>query len=237
MRDAALIAINRRGEFLPAQSGFAFMIGLNAGLAATRYESSPSSILSRRATMSTFILLTRLGDGAARSLSQRHALERAVKAAVADACPDTEWLASFAVSGAYDYLDIFDAPDAETAMEISTLVKTIAGGVTDTWVATDWKSYKKTVLRISEEAGDDDRDGACRAQDAAVPEAAVRFADLPEGAISAIAALRPSESELETAWSLIRGGGDVGMLADSSKTAVIYGIIAQYLPHAARGMA
>lgn len=183
--------------------------------------------------MALFILLTRLGEHPARPIEDRGLLERSVKSAVAETCGNVTWMASFAVSGPYDYLDIFDAPDTATAMAVATVVKTIAGGTTDTWMATDWKTYKDMLTTIARRGVNGiaaaARNGAGPSTKGILDGGRLKFGDLPPSVISAIAALRPTETELDNAWSIIRGEGDPNLLAKPSKTSAIYWIIAQEL--------
>jgi uncharacterized protein with GYD domain len=38
-------------------------------------------------------------------------------------CPTVKWLANYAVLGPCDYLDIFEAPDADTATKVALIVR------------------------------------------------------------------------------------------------------------------
>ena len=55
------------------------------------------------------------------------------------------WRANYAVLGPYDYLDIFEAPDIEAAMKVSTLVRTFGHTHTEVWAATEWQRFKEIV--------------------------------------------------------------------------------------------
>jgi uncharacterized protein with GYD domain len=95
--------------------------------------------------MQTFILLTRLSPVA---VQQPHALER-VEAETMEQirahCPGIEWLNNYAVFGPYDYVDIFEAPDIETAAKVSTLVRIYGGAETELWSAVEWPRFKEIV--------------------------------------------------------------------------------------------
>ena len=95
--------------------------------------------------MSKFVMLTRLTHGALKSPHSLESLEKQVMERIRAICPQTEWLASYAVLGPYDYIDVFEAPDNETATKISALVRTFGHAHTEIWPATDWTRYKDMI--------------------------------------------------------------------------------------------
>jgi uncharacterized protein with GYD domain len=58
-------------------------------------------------------------------------------------CPQVKWIANYAVLGPYDYLDIFEAPDSDTATKVSLIVRSVGHATTETWVATPWDGFAK----------------------------------------------------------------------------------------------
>lgn len=95
--------------------------------------------------MATFIMLTRLTHGALTSPSSLENLEREVMERMRAECPEVEWQHSYAVLGPYDYLDIFQAPDIETATKVATIVRTFGHANTEIWAATEWEKFKTLV--------------------------------------------------------------------------------------------
>ena len=92
--------------------------------------------------MPTFIMLTRLSPEAMKSPKSLEELEHEVMNHVRSQCPGVEWAHNFAVLGAYDYLDIFHAPDTETAFKLSALIRTFGHAYTEVWPATEWARFK-----------------------------------------------------------------------------------------------
>ncbi|GAB4259192.1 MAG: hypothetical protein Kow0092_07270 [Deferrisomatales bacterium] len=95
--------------------------------------------------MPTFVMLTRLSPEAARSPSGLEKLEREAMARVRAECPQVEWLLDLAVMGPCDYLDVFRAPDLETAMKVAVIIRTFGHAQTEVWAATEWDRFKELI--------------------------------------------------------------------------------------------
>jgi uncharacterized protein with GYD domain len=92
--------------------------------------------------MSTFIMLTKLASGVSRTASNLEQLERSAVDHVREQCPSVRWLHSYAVLGRPDYVDIFAAPDIETAMKVSAIVRTFGAADTEIWPAVEWDQFR-----------------------------------------------------------------------------------------------
>jgi uncharacterized protein with GYD domain len=94
-------------------------------------------------------MLTRLSPDAARSPAALEQLERQAMDRVRQKCPEVEWISSYAILGPCDYLDVFRAPDIETAARVSTLIRTFGHAQTEIWTATEWDRFKEVVRTLS----------------------------------------------------------------------------------------
>lgn len=103
--------------------------------------------------MSTFILLTRLSPDAVTSPHAVGVLEGRATRAVEIECPDVEWVASYAILGPHDYLDVFRAPDVATAAKVAALVRIAGHATTEVWPATEWQRFKQMVAALPDDVG------------------------------------------------------------------------------------
>lgn len=98
--------------------------------------------------MTTFIMLTRLSAEAANSPQSLEDLEKQVMKKIRQECPGIKWLHSYAILGPYDYLDVFEAPDIETATKASTLVRVYGHAKAEVWAATEWSRFKELMREM-----------------------------------------------------------------------------------------
>jgi len=91
--------------------------------------------------MATYVMLTKLSPEALSRPDSVEELNRQVEERIQKECPDVKWSANYAVLGPYDYLDVFEAPDADTATKVSLLVRSFGHATTETWLATPWDRF------------------------------------------------------------------------------------------------
>ncbi|MBI5439805.1 MAG: GYD domain-containing protein [Deltaproteobacteria bacterium] len=103
--------------------------------------------------METFVMVTRLSPDAVESPEKIEELEAQVMERIRSECPQIKWTQNLTLLGPWDYLDTFEAPDVETAMKASTLVRTYGHAHTEVWPATEWKHYKKLVHELPKGKG------------------------------------------------------------------------------------
>lgn len=100
--------------------------------------------------MKTFILFTRLVSEEVHPTfsvvkKEKHAVEK-----IKELCPSVKWLSNYAVTGPWDYVDIFSAPDQETAMRVSALIRHYGGAHTEVWPAIEWNAFEKNMQMLAE---------------------------------------------------------------------------------------
>lgn len=71
--------------------------------------------------MQTFILLTKLSPEVCKQMGERAELGRVWLDRVREKCPEVKFVSHYALLGDYDFLDIYEAPDEETAAKVSMI--------------------------------------------------------------------------------------------------------------------
>lgn len=98
--------------------------------------------------MATYVMLTRLSPEAVARPERVVELNRQVVGRIKKDCPSVKWLANYAVLGPADYLDVFEAPDAEIATKVSLIVRSFGHATTETWIATPWERFEELAQVI-----------------------------------------------------------------------------------------
>lgn len=71
--------------------------------------------------MKTFFLFTKLSPEVGARMKDRQQLGRAWLEEVKQKCPDVKFIGHYALLGDYDFVDIYEAPDEETAAKVSMI--------------------------------------------------------------------------------------------------------------------
>lgn len=98
--------------------------------------------------MTTYVLLSKITphtSGEVRSLGER---VRGFKRKLADRYPEVKSLTSYALLGPYDFLHIFEAPDANTAAKVALLAQAFGAGTTETLTAIPFDEFDAIVDEV-----------------------------------------------------------------------------------------
>ena len=98
--------------------------------------------------MQTFILLTKLSPDISRRMGERAKLGRAWLDQVKAKCPKVKFLTHYALLGRYDFLDIYEAPDEETAAKVSMISLSNGALQAESLIAIPYKRFLKLTKEI-----------------------------------------------------------------------------------------
>lgn len=107
--------------------------------------------------MKTFVMMTKLASSDALlvdlgSRMQDHARKgRAWIDQIRDKCPEVKFKAHYALLGYWDYMDIYEAPDDETAAKVSIISRSHGAHQVENWVAIP----ADRILKLTESFGDE----------------------------------------------------------------------------------
>lgn len=91
--------------------------------------------------MPTFILMTRLSPELTKDIQHRAEMGRAWLERVKEKCPEVTFQAHYALLGQYDFLDIYEAPNEESAAKVSLISRLHGAAQAESWQAIPYKRY------------------------------------------------------------------------------------------------
>jgi uncharacterized protein with GYD domain len=95
--------------------------------------------------MQTFVLMTKLSPELAGDPRGRKRTGREWMKQVAEKCPGVKWIAHYALLGQYDFMDIYEAPDIDTAHKVSYLSIAAGAASAESWHALAYEKYVELV--------------------------------------------------------------------------------------------
>ena len=90
--------------------------------------------------MAKYVLMTKLTPGEGSRPNRREA-GKAWKSKVEALCPGIKWVAHYALLGPYDFMDVYEAPDDETAFKVSLLSREEGALTAESWPAMAYESF------------------------------------------------------------------------------------------------
>ena len=98
--------------------------------------------------MATYVLATTLSADLAAQMSERAEIGRAWLDRIHEKCPGVKFIAHYALLGPYDFLDVYEAPDEETAAKISMISRAHGAVRAESWAAIPYKRALELAREI-----------------------------------------------------------------------------------------
>jgi len=98
--------------------------------------------------MALFVLMTRLAPGAVKGAERRRAMGKEWLEKVKNACPEVKWVAHYALLGQYDFMDIYEAPDDETAHKVSLISRSEGALSAESWSALPYDRFLELLEQV-----------------------------------------------------------------------------------------
>ena len=98
--------------------------------------------------MQTYVLMTKLSPEMSRKVKDQAKLGRLWLEQVKEKCPQVNFVAHYALLGPYDFLDIYEAPDEETAAKVSLISLESGAFLAESWVAIPYKRFIELAEEI-----------------------------------------------------------------------------------------
>ncbi len=98
--------------------------------------------------MKTFILMTKLAPEISMQMKDRKKMGREWLDDVKLKCPEVKFIAHYAILGQYDFIDIYEAPDAETAARVSLISRKYGAFEAVSLTALPYKDFLELTEKI-----------------------------------------------------------------------------------------
>ncbi len=99
--------------------------------------------------MATYVLLTKLTPEVMKNLKHRQKIGKKWMQEVSRKCPDVKWISHYALLGPHDFLDIFEAPNEETAAKVSMITLSSGALQAESWTAIPYSRFLELVDETS----------------------------------------------------------------------------------------
>lgn len=98
--------------------------------------------------MQTYILFTKLSTDLSFEMKNLERQGRSWLEHVKDKCPKVRFLAHYAILGDYDFIDIYEAPDPETATKVSMISQANGALHAKSMLAVPYKRFLELTKEI-----------------------------------------------------------------------------------------
>jgi len=98
--------------------------------------------------MATYILLTKLSSNSLGDPHKREQVGRKWFSEVKKKCPEVKWIDHYALLGPFDFMDVYEAPDAEIAAKVSLITMSKGAVKAETWAAIPYKRFLEVAKKL-----------------------------------------------------------------------------------------
>ena len=91
--------------------------------------------------MATYVLMTKLSSELTTQMKDRAKLGRAWLDRVKEKCTDVKFISHYALFGPYDFMDIYEAPNEETAAKVSMISLANGALTAESWTAIEYGRF------------------------------------------------------------------------------------------------
>ncbi len=98
--------------------------------------------------MPLFVLMTRLAPEAVHDAEGRRAMGKAWIDRVHTVCPDVKFHAHYALLGRYDFMDVYEAPDVETAHQVALISRASGALSAESWPAVPYDDFLELLAKV-----------------------------------------------------------------------------------------
>jgi uncharacterized protein with GYD domain len=99
--------------------------------------------------MTTFILMSKVAAESVKRVKNLPAMDKAFERKLKAQCPEVKRIASYALLGSYDFMHIFEAPDAVNAAKVALLANEFGAGSTQTLTAIPFAEFGKLLKEMA----------------------------------------------------------------------------------------
>jgi uncharacterized protein with GYD domain len=92
--------------------------------------------------------MTKLSPDVTAKMKDRAAIGRAWLDKVKEKCPEVKFVAHYGLLGPFDFVDIYEAPDAETAAKVSMISLAHGALQAESWLAIPYKRIVDLAAEI-----------------------------------------------------------------------------------------
>jgi uncharacterized protein with GYD domain len=98
--------------------------------------------------MPLFVLMTRLAPESVHDARVRRAMGKEWMKKIKSSCPKVKWIAHYALLGPYDFMDIYEAPDFETAHKVSLISRSEGAISAESWQALPYERFLNVLAEV-----------------------------------------------------------------------------------------